>query len=434
MRIHRNLRRSRETLQPFLLFCGLLAAALLASACNPAAPTPARFTPTATPTLAATATQGAPPLLAPTSTPAPLSPPETGLSPLPSVTVPPSSTPSPSPIPPSPTPTPTLPPPPATGSKLGVHGIWANRIPEFTQTLAAAGVPFRVVKAVDDLSWLAEIKRLSPGTITVGRLTHDQEGAPRVNDPNTDLEDYAAVLMAPILNKLQAQPALREAVDYWEVTNEPLGGGAPAEAYARLAQLMLHCLDIAEANGLKLALFGFSAGTPEWVDWVAIVDTGLFARARAGGHILTLHEGVFGDDPIDKWWNEHFVDGDGNPIAQDTGVTAPGGWIPGGPVLEGAGALTLRYRFLYHLLEAQDQVVPLFVSEFYAGGGYDPLNKVDVIARMHWYDLQIAADAYVLGFAPFTLGPTAGWEQQDYEPFYTGGYSLVAYMMGQPAD
>jgi hypothetical protein len=215
--------------------------------------------------------------------------------------------------------------------------------------------------------------------------------------------------------------------------NEPLGGGIPSETYARLALLTIKCIDIAEANDLKLAIFGFNAGTPEWADMIAIIETGVFARAKAGGHILAAHEGVFGEDPIDKWWSFHYVDGDGNPIAKETEATAPGGWIPGAPVLDGAGSLCLRYRFLYHLLQQHDQVIPLFVSEFYAGGSYDPADKADVVARMVWYDAQIAADDYVLGFAPFTLGPVPSWKHQDYEPFYEGQDGLVAYMIARTA-
>ena len=339
---------------------------------------------------------------------------------------------------PEPTPTekprPTLPAPPLNGSKLSVHGIWASRIIEFTGALAEAGTPFRVVKAVDDLSWLKSVRRISPETVTVARMTHEHEGAQLVNDPNEDLDRYAAVLMEPILTKLEAEPTLREAVTYWEVTNEPLGGGVPTEVYTRLAQLTIKCLDIGEANGLKLAIFGFSAGTPEWADLEAIVATGVFARAKAGGHILTLHEGVFGDEPIDKWWNAHAADQDGNPTAEETGVATPGGWIPGAPVVEGAGALTLRYRFLYRLLEERDEAVPLFVSEFYAGGGYDPVDKPDVVARMHWYDMQVSTDEYVLGFAPFTLGPVPQWVGQDYGPFYEGEDGLVAYMTAKAKE
>ena len=411
--------RHRNTIE-ILLIIGLIPAVLVALApCAPVSIILGQPTPTAT--LPATPAP-TPPLTQPTEVTHPAESPPSAI-PTPTSSPAPATQPLSSP----------LPPPAGNGSKLGVHGIWSNRILEFTQILADAGAPFRIVKAVDDFGWLKDVKRISPETITVGRLTHDHEGAGLVNDPGTDLDWYAAVLMEPILAKVQDDPALRQAVDYWEVTNEPLGGGVPADVYARLAQLTIKCLDIAEANGLKLAIFGFSAGTPEWADMLAIVETGVFARAKAGGHILALHEGVFGDGPIDKWWNVHFVDGDGNPIAEDTGVTAPGGWIPGGPILEDAGALCLRYRFLYHLLEERDQVVPLFVSEFYASGGYDPANKADVVARMQWYDGQITVDDYVLGFGPFTLGPVPDWKHQDYEPFYEGEDGLVAYMIAQAA-
>jgi len=398
----------------------LILAALIALACAPVSLVRDRPTPTAVPPAASTpAAQPTPP-----PTPPPTAPPPADSSP---ITLPTQAS---SPATPTRPPSP-LPLPPGEGSKLGVHGIWSNHILDFTQTLVDAGVPFRIVKAVDDLGWLKEVKRISPQTVTVGRLTHDHEAAGLVNDPATDLDWYAAFIMEPILAKVQGDATLRQAVDYWEVTNEPLGGGVPSDAYARLAVLMLKCMDIAAANDLKLAIFGFNAGTPEWADMLAIVETGVFARAQAGGHILTLHEGVFGDGPIDKWWNVHFVDPDGNPIAQDTGVTAPGGWIPGAPVLEGAGALCLRYRFLYHLLQQRGELVPLFVSEFYAGGSYDPADKADVVARMLWYDAQIAADDYVLGFAPFTLGPVPDWKNQDYEPFYEGDDGLIAYMIAR---
>ena len=73
------------------------------------------------------------------------------------------------------------------------------------------------------------------------------------------------------------------------------------------------------------------------------------------------------------------------------------------------------------------------MSEFYAGGGYDPAHKADVVARMAWYDAQLGANDYVLGFGPFTLGPVPGWKHQDYEPFYEGEDGLVAYMIARAA-
>lgn len=76
-------------------------------------------------------------------------------------------------------------------------------------------------------------------------------------------------------------------MDYWEPVNEPLGGGV-----------------------------------------------------STGGHILSLHEGVFHDDAVDKWF------GDG---------------IPGAPQVDGAGALCCRYRFLAHLLKQRGELVPFVI-------------------------------------------------------------------------
>jgi hypothetical protein len=293
-------------------------------------------------------------------------------------------------------------------SKLGIHGIWPDGILGFVQEAVDGGTRFSVVKAVDDLSYLATVKEISPDTITVARLTSPYEGAGMVTDPNTNLEWYAGVIMDVILNRIAAQPELAGTVDYWEPVNEPLGGGSTAESYARLARLMIYCMELAEAEDLKLALFSFSAGTPEWPDMVAIVETGVFARARTGGHILALHEGVFDDDPIDLWFGPEHT-------------------IPGAPEIPGTGSLCRRYRYWYYLLHQRDEVVPLFVSEFYAGGGYGSTADVDdIVARMAWYDELLQVDPYVLGFGPFTLGPSSQWSGQDYQFAYP---ALIDYMV-----
>lgn len=271
--------RHRNAIEIILIIGPILAVLIALAACAPVSvifgqPTPTA-SPPATPALATQLTQPAE-VTQPTKTPPTVTPTHTS-SPAQSTVEGPAPTRQPLPSP--------LPLPVGNGSKLGIHGIWSNRILEFTQILADAGAPFRIVKAVDDVGWLKDVKRTSPETITVGRLTHEHEGAVLVNDPGTDLDWYAAVLMEPILTRVQNDPSLRQAVDYWEPTNEPLGGGVPTDAYARLARLTIKCLDIAEANDLKLAIFGFNAGTPEWVDLLAIVETGVFARAKAGGHI-----------------------------------------------------------------------------------------------------------------------------------------------------
>lgn len=286
----------------------------------------------------------------------------------------------------------------APGSKIGVHAIVANQVAAFQQQLVAAGTQFCIVKAVDDLNWLSGVKALSPATKIMARLTSPDEGVTVINNPGVDLDQVARRVMKVIFDKLDAVPALAEVVDYWEPVNEPLGGGVPTDVYVRLAELMKRCMVLAAGRGLKLALFAFNAGTPEWPDMVGMVETGVFGQAQQGGHIVAFHEGVFSDDPVDKWF---------------------GGGIPGAPHVENAGALCCRYRFLAHLLKQRGELVPFVITEFYAGGGYEQTaNPDDVLRRFKWYDEQVRADDYVLGFLPFTLGPVGQWRTHDYEFMY----------------
>ena len=92
-----------------------------------------------------------------------------------------------------------------------------------------------------------------------------------------------------LTNKLQADPGLKDVVDFWELQNEPLGGGSPTWMYVNLAHLMLQLMARADAIGVKLLLFTFNAGCPEWADMQGIAETGVFARAKAGGHALGLN-------------------------------------------------------------------------------------------------------------------------------------------------
>ena len=100
------------------------------------------------------------------------------------------------------------------GSKLGVHSILRHNTPEDARTLVDNGTRYAVVKAVNDLGWLADVKSKSPDTVTIGRIAHSLEGCEGVNDPNADLDKMADKLLQPILDRLSAEPNLRNAVDY----------------------------------------------------------------------------------------------------------------------------------------------------------------------------------------------------------------------------
>ena len=298
------------------------------------------------------------------------------------------------------------------GSKLGVHGIYStgpdgNGPLDVVPAAADRGTHFSVVKSVDDLWWLGEVRRISPTTITVARLTQPTDGVQDVGGfSDAEITAYGDRIMDTIRDRLEREPALRDATDYWEVVNEP--DPPSVEGYAKLARVMIRCIERANEMGIRIAIFSLNAGTPEWNEMQAMVETGVFARAKAGGHAMAVHEGVLGVD-----------------VAIDDGF---GGSIPGAPAVEGAGAMCFRYRYLYSLLQDRDEVVPLIVSEFYAGGGYEDQGGTpsDIRARMAWYDERFSQDYYTLGFLPFTIGPSPGWHGADYGFAYA---ELIEHMV-----
>ncbi|HEC36496.1 MAG TPA: hypothetical protein ENI39_08185 [Anaerolineae bacterium] len=269
-------------------------------------------------------------------------------------------------------------------SKIGIHGIRPNRIGAFIERVVAAGAHVATAKSVDDLGWLAHVKQVSPDTVTVGRVN-------RVVDIPLagDLREEAREALQKVLPQWEAN---RASVDYWEVINEM--DPPSLDGHRRLAEAMIHFMELAEAEGFRLALFSYSMGVPEWEEMEAIVETGVFARAKQGGHIFALHE--YGN-PIDVWF--------GDPI-------------PPRPPHPERGPLACRYRWWYdEFLIPRDEVIPLVISE--AGTalgikelGLTPRQWVDQIA---WYDERLREDPYVIGCHLFTLGPVGYWHVFDYE-------------------
>lgn len=312
-------------------------------------------------------------------------------------------TPTPSPEPtrePSPTPTPTVPwPPPLSEpsrSKLGLHVQWNNSpdIMEFVRRMLPA-----VIKALDDLGFVAEVKEVSPHTIVVARLTHPQ---PMEGDP----EAMARAFVAANLPTYLQHPA----VDYWEGYNEPDVKGRMAW-YARFEAERVRAM---AEHGLRAAIGGFSAGVPEWEEFEAFLPA--IRAAKEHGGILTLHEY---DAPVmDR---------------------AMGAGLPGHPNHPDRGALALRYRWWYEeFLIPRDLVIPLVISEAGVDGlvgnrpgppdaqgwrdfrgywaeiglGSDPLEAY--LRQLDWYDRELQKDDYVIGWALFTVGAmNPDWESYD---------------------
>ncbi|MBN2391369.1 MAG: hypothetical protein JXR84_11625 [Anaerolineae bacterium] len=298
------------------------------------------------------------------------------------------------------------------GTRIGYHTIIPRGVPSHVVALAQQGAVVPVCKFVDDWSGMNIVKAGSPHTLIVARKTFGgDEGVHGLLQMNeTEIAQEAKRLMAALHAKCLVERQFDgDRLQYIDYLESPVNEADPpgAEGYAKLAQLMIYMMDVAERWDLpvrKLALFSLNAGTPEWNEMEAMVQTGVFERMQAGSHILSLHEGalpVAGYSmetmPIDLWWGPEHT-------------------IPGAPAVLGSGALSCRYRYLLHLIRQRGLYVPILISEFYAGGGYDWADPEDIIQRMAWYDEQVRQDPEVIGVTPFTFGGTGvGWDAQDYD-------------------
>ena len=274
-------------------------------------------------------------------------------------------------------------------SKLGLHTIRPNESLPFVQGVHDAGAHVALVKALDGLGTLQAIKDVSPETVTIGRSTCVENV-----DPSGDPAQKATEVLAEHMDIWRYN---RDFTDYWEVLNE--NDPPTVEGHVWLAHFFIEAMDIAEQNGYKLAIFTYPTGVPKWHEWEAIVETGVFARAKEGGHILALHEGNW---PVSshRW---------GEPLEDQ-------------PPYEDRGVLTGRYRYLYRdFLIPRDEVIPVAFTEC----GLDPVlwepgqptggRQERFVEEMIWYDAKLREDDYVIGAAMFTLGPTWEWEYYDYE-------------------
>jgi len=281
-------------------------------------------------------------------------------------------------------------------SRLGIHVIWNNSpdILEFARRTKPA-----VVKAVDDLGWLAEVKQVAPSTVTIGRLSLETQTVE--GDPAAAARAFVVERLSIYLNN--------PAVDYWESWNEP-----DTSQMAWYAAFEAERARVMAGYGLKVAVGSFAAGTPEWDQFMAFLPA--IAAAQQYGGVLSLHEY---DAPT-----------------LDRSVGIP---LPGHPAYPDRGTLALRYRWWYEdILKPQGLVVPLVISEAGIDGGvhdrpgppeargwrdfaqYWEQNGIGAdatqayIRQLAWYDSQVQQDSYVIGFTVYTAGPlSADWESFD---------------------
>jgi hypothetical protein len=297
-----------------------------------------------------------------------------------------------------------------TNSKLGIHTV-TNNDPYIMEYIRRSRP--RVVKAVDDLGWLAEVAQVSPNTILIGRLNSDQDESTILTMPP---EEAADAYIAKQLERYRLNPA----VDYWEgwnefvpVSNERMAWYARFEARRACAM---------EDLGLRAAVGGFSVGVPEYEQMLYFLPA-LEAAYNCNG-IFTLHE-----------YN--------SPDMRCLTDSNQAGIIPGAPQINGTlvGPLTLRYRFWYEgLLKPRGMgSLPLVISELgianiltiadcndpggdgwhgysdYLVDQYGPTAAEGYVKVLGWYDDEMLKDDYVWGATIFTAGSqsNAHWRTMD---------------------
>ena len=256
-------------------------------------------------------------------------------------------------------------------SKIGLHIVPGRRtgFGLFLMRLASEGVQLSVVKAIDDLSPLREVKLYMPNALTVGRLNS-------IRDPITgvsyDLQAFkpsdfpSASAAADTYYSLVLPTWLSHSqVDVWETFNEF------SSDWGWQGDFFIEMMKLADRDGFTLSLYAFSTGNPPLDDATINEIAPALRYAAAHGHYLSLHEygGV----------------GQGNP---DT--------------LRGS-YLALRYRQLYAVLLA-DARPRLIISEAGQAAGFEFIGVQPFIDDLGWYDLQLAEDDYIVGAAMWTLG------------------------------
>ena len=264
-------------------------------------------------------------------------------------------------------------------SKVGFHISAGNHrgLGECLRKCTAAGNPLPVIFSVGQNIW-PDIERYSPQTTVIFRTQRgvhyeefgDGPGSMYTGDPVKTARDWMKGML-PVWEKNKAH--------YYAPLNEQ--DPAQIEGFTWLNAFTIECMNIAEANGYKLALYAFSGGNPKDVlqpaigkpftrddAWFELIPS--LQQAKANGHILLLHEYGF-----------NFV-----------------------TLKNSAPYLALRYRHAYRLLAQYNADPPLVISEASAGVGYAGLAPQLWLQDVKWYDAELMKDRAVIGCCLYQLG------------------------------
>ena len=307
---------------------------------------------------------------------------------------------------------PVLPPSTELGpSKLGLHVVRNNNpgIMEFVRQTQPA-----IMKAVDDIGFLEEVKSVSPKTITVARVSVESQ------DYTGNPEEEARDFVAQNLEIYQKNPS----VDFWEGWNEPDPNRQYMSWYARFEQERTRQM---ARYGFKAAIGGFATGVPELDEFRMFLPA--IETAAEYGAVLSLHE--YGAPVMTYLY--------GDPL-------------PGYPAYPDRGSLTFRYRWFYReVIEPAGLLIPLVITEagidgiigdrpgppglgwkdfqgYWVRQGIADSGIQAFLDQLAWYDAGVRKDGYVIGFTVFTAGGFGYWEKYDINPILD---ELTGYVLSQ---
>lgn len=232
------------------------------------------------------------------------------------------------------------------------------------------------LQSVEDFGALQEAKEIQPRTVTVARvwpIGNEGDDTPPGNwqwSPQ-QTRDIALDWMARIYPKLDANTFKP---DYIGFVNEP--DPADGDSMSRADDFMLWCMQDADAHGVKLAIWAWTAGLPRTprikaTDFPqAEYSLPSLKYAAEHGHCLSMHDGS--------------VDGSRRLFYQ---------------AYEDQTAL--RYRVYKTLMDERGwPMPPIVLTEVYQGDSQNHPDWND----WAWYLGQLALDPYVLGSCWFTVG------------------------------